>query len=74
MPTLIERASAKLRQEQAIMAEIDGGAARQDWLHGTLRRLGLEMGSPPSSSSMSKRGATWGVTVAGRSEEGAVDA
>lgn len=43
VPTLIERASAKLRQEQAMMAEIDGGAARQDWLHGTLRTLGLEI-------------------------------
>lgn len=43
VPTLIERASAKLRQEQAIMAEIDGGAAQQDWLHGTLRTLGLEI-------------------------------
>jgi regulator of RNase E activity RraA len=42
-PTLIERASAKLRQEQAIMAEIDGRAARQEWLHGTLQTLGLEM-------------------------------
>lgn len=41
--TLIERASAKLRQEQAIMTEIDGGAERQEWLHGTLRTLGLEM-------------------------------
>ncbi|KMO41316.1 dimethylmenaquinone methyltransferase [Methylobacterium tarhaniae] len=38
---LVEGARAKLRQEQAIMAEIEAGAARQDWLHGALEDLGV---------------------------------
>lgn len=41
LPAVIEGARAKLRQEQAIMAEIAGGAARQAWLHGTLESFGI---------------------------------
>jgi regulator of RNase E activity RraA len=41
---VVERAQAKLRQEQAVMAEIEAGTARQDWLHGVLEGLGVEPG------------------------------
>ncbi len=43
LPAVIEGARAKLRQEQAIMAEIAGGAARQAWLHDTLESFGIRV-------------------------------
>lgn len=43
LPAVIEGARAKLRQEQAIMAEIAGGAVRQAWLHDTLESFGIRV-------------------------------
>ncbi|MCJ2129276.1 RraA family protein [Methylobacterium sp. E-045] len=43
LPAVIEGARAKLRQEQAIMAEISAGSARQAWLHGTLESFGISV-------------------------------
>lgn len=39
----IAAAQAKLRAEQAIMAEIEGGAERQSWLYGLLGQMGIQV-------------------------------
>ncbi|ACL62700.1 RraA family protein [Methylobacterium nodulans] len=39
---VVEKANAKLRQEQAIMAEIEAGAPRQEWLHGMIESFGIK--------------------------------
>ncbi|MCK8787772.1 RraA family protein [Roseomonas sp. NAR14] len=43
LAAVIAAAQAKLRAEQAIMAEIEGGAERQGWLHGVLDQMGIRV-------------------------------
>ncbi|ACL55911.1 RraA family protein [Methylobacterium nodulans] len=43
LPALIAGANAKLRAEQAIMAEIEAGAPHQSWLHGLLDGMGIQV-------------------------------